>query len=87
MNSVNVIKEMGYSVRFEHWRPRRFGDSLRLCRYMRGVTKWEPHPRGGWTFCAVLRNGEEVAVVTGEASCSMRDSFCYRLGLSRRAVP
>jgi hypothetical protein len=84
---VQRIKEMGYSVRFEHFRPkalqgvkRKATYTLGFLRYMRGVSSWEPYPRGGLTLCKIFKDGQEEPVVEEKAECHIRDSFCYRLG-------
>lgn len=91
-DAVRIIKSMGYSVRFGHWRPRRLSEKevvrcphcgrqtngLGLEPYCRGHTSWEPAARGGKTVCVVLQNGEPVC--SAAAYCSLEDSFCYRIG-------
>lgn len=47
--------------------------------YQRGVTKWEPLPRGGYTICTVYDDAE-IKLLIGIAECSPLDSFCYRIG-------
>jgi hypothetical protein len=73
---IGVLRQAGYEVRFEHWRP--MDGQPGLGRYMRGVTKWTPAPRGGLTICKAM-SADGVARVA-KADCSVRDSFCYRLG-------
>jgi hypothetical protein len=46
--------------------------------YTRGESKWEPTIYGGLTICYVYRGDEMVAI--GEAQCSTKDQFCYRIG-------
>jgi len=64
----------------------REGTSSDLCElrhysvthYTRGKSDWEPAIYGGLTICYVYRGDEMVAI--GEAQCSTKDQFCYRIG-------
>lgn len=71
-----------YTFSYQHFRPiageEPAEDGYRCERYMRGVTKWTPHERGGATLCHVYNDGNLIA--WGLAFCSMKDGFSYRLG-------
>ena len=41
-------------------------------------SNWQPHGRGGITYCQLVEDGEVVA--QGVAYCSPKDNFCYRVG-------
>lgn len=56
-----------------------------LRHYQRGkndegesLCDWKPQPRGGQTTCYIYEDSEIVA--SGEAHCSLQDSFCYHIG-------
>lgn len=52
------------------------------CRYKRGISKWLPSERGGYTFCYVYDDSDKGGelLTTGRADCSPLDAFCYRIG-------
>lgn len=73
-----------YQVKFEHYRfpsdgvesePEEFyvGRHGKAFRYYRGMSKWIPSERGGYTIC-------QLGCGAGLAECSPRDNFCYRTG-------
>jgi len=41
------------------------------------LNRW--FPRGGKTVC-IIWNDRDRAIAIGEATCSMSDNFCYRIG-------
>jgi len=46
--------------------------------YTRGESDWEPAIYGGLTICYIYHNDKMVAI--GNAQCSTKDQFCYRIG-------
>jgi len=48
-------------------------------RYFRGVSKWKPGERGGYTICYLLGDENEV-VAADVAECSPEDNFNYAIG-------
>ncbi len=77
-----------YRIPADYWK--RKGDPpkkgkplpLGLGRYMRGVTKWKPHERGGMTVCRISDDAGQV-IARGQIVCLMGDNFCYREGRER----
>jgi hypothetical protein len=70
--------ESDVKVVYRHFRYPETNPTL-LLRYFPGDTLWKPASRGGWTICEVLdRYGDIVA--HGEAHCSLKDAYCYRIG-------
>lgn len=80
-------------VKFEHYRvpentsymqKKGAPNYMALAAYSRGdgfvndhLSEVKPYPRGGLTICTVEKGGVGG---TGDATCSMSDSFCYRVG-------
>ena len=61
------------------WTPERL-ESFSSAYHRSGKDKsdWQPHGRGGITYCQLVEDGEVVA--QGVAYCSPKDNFCYRVG-------
>lgn len=88
------MDENKYRFVYKHFRPKNcwenFSDAetrelgvsknlaIPLYHYQRGQSGWKPAVHGGLTACYVY-NGDTV-VATGEAECSIKDAFCYRIG-------
>lgn len=52
--------------------------AYRVYHYTRGESKWEPTHYGGLTICYIYSGDHLVAL--GEAQCSTKDQFCYKIG-------
>lgn len=91
MDITNIRKEKmmlpeGVKIEYAHYRvPRNRGSAkgeppfFSLYRYYRDKDKMKPNEKGGKTICYIRDpNGNNIAV--GEATCSMSDNFCYRIG-------
>ena len=78
---ITRYKHYRISNLFESEAPRkgRPGSNI-LCRYYtRGHNTIVPLPRGGKTICEIF-NQKNALIASGEAHCSMRDNFNYRIG-------
>jgi len=65
-----------YKFVYRHYRYDQYGT---LHHYQQGQSEFEPAARGGETHCFV-KDADSRVVATGVAHCSLKDTFCYRLG-------
>ena len=82
---------MDLQTSFKHYRvnfypPYQFEESrylerqdIPVFRYHRGESDWTPFERGGLTICEIRDDAGNI-IATGEAECSLKDAFCYRIG-------
>ena len=64
--------------RYTHWR---IDPEGRLKRYQRGITEWEPNPRGGATLCQI--HGENKVLLARGATACGDHSFSYSVGRAK----
>lgn len=84
--SVASLRQNGYKVRVNHYRPYEYGEEgVLYTRFMASVMSSYPNlggpkPRGGETRIEITTpNGETL---NGVARCSDKDSFNRKLGVS-----
>ena len=54
-------------------------EALLYRHYSAGTNNKKPAERGGKTVCEIF-NQKNILLASGEAYCSMRDNFNYRIG-------